>query len=165
MQSDALLLIGFIGFAILFIVLGALLYFYGWRYLTFGLIGGLVAKLLGGRYQDESESDEAVASVPPHLDSQTAIQQLPDFHESVAQYRNEEKVTASQWQGTDEVESPDVTFTADPDSETGKSEYGVRYSGDSPNRLLRDRRYKRVRGPDSGHDPEVHEGMFQEDER
>jgi hypothetical protein len=160
MQGDLLLLIGLVGLVIVFIAVGALLYFYGWRFLTFRLIGGTVAKLLGGRYQPESEEHGEIVP-PPHLDSQTAIQQLPDFHATVAQYRNQDKLTADQWQGVDEAES-DVEFTADPDSNARKGEYGVRYSRSSPNRLLRDRRYKRVRGPDSGHDPEVHDGMFKE---
>jgi hypothetical protein len=164
-QDNSLLLIALFGFAIMFLALGALIYFFGWRYLTFGLIGGLVSRLLGGREREESAPGEEGAVVVTHrLDSQTAIQQLPDFHATVAQYRNQEKLTPGEWTAVDETDS-DVTFTTDPESAANKDHHGVRYSSDSPNRLLRDRRYERVRGPDSGHDPEVHNGMFESDDK
>jgi hypothetical protein len=164
MQGDTLLLVGLCGFALMFTALGAALYFYGWRFLTFGLIGGAVAKLLGGRYNERAEPEAEVEIVPPpHLDPQAAVEQLPDFHATVAKYRSQETLTVSdQPTSTEDVES-DATFTVDPGPNPGKDRYGVRYSSDSPNRLIRDRRYERVRGPDSGDDPEVYPGMFDDE--
>lgn len=159
MQGDFLVLIGIVAFGVIFLVAGGLLYFYGWRFLTFRLIGGAVTKLIG-RADDGDVARKVVT--PPHLDAQTAIEELPDFHATVAQYRNEEKLTASPPQATDEAASSDTTFTVDPGTNTGKSEPGVRYSSDSPNRLLRDRRHERVRGPESDDPPQVYPGMFEE---
>jgi len=160
MQGDFLLLIGIVAFGVIFLVAGGLLYFYGWRFITFRLIGGAISNLMGKT--DDNVAERQIA-VPPHLDAQTAIEELPDFHATVAQYRNEEKLTASPPQATeDEAASSDTTFTVDPDTNTGKSEYGVRYSSDSPNRLLRDRRQERVRGPESDDPPQVYPGMFEE---
>jgi hypothetical protein len=164
-QDNSLLVIGLVGFAIMFFAVGALIYFYGWRFLTFGLIGGTISKLLGSSRDDTQASEEQIAVVPPRLDAQTAIQQLPDFHATVAQYRNQEKLTTGQAPEVDDVES-DVIFTVDPGPNYEKDHYGVRYSGptDDPGRIMRDRRFERNRGPDSGHDPEVHDGMFESDD-
>ena len=166
MQGDTTLLwLGLCGFALIFTALGAAVYFYGWRFLTFRLIGGVVGNLMGGKHSEESEENAEQTIVPPsHLGVQTAVEQLPDFHEKVAQYRNEEKLTANQSQGEDEVK-PDDTFTVDPGPDPTKDDSSVRYSDNSPHRLIRDRRYKRVSGPASGHDPQVYPGMFEEDER
>jgi hypothetical protein len=163
MQGDSLLLVGLCGFALAFIGLGALAYFYGWRFLTFGLIGGAVGRLLGGKHDNETAEDTAQAVVtPPHLDAKTAVEDLPDFHAAVAQYRRQEKFAGSDQPPTPtEAVRSDAEFTADPGPNTKKGHYGVRYSSDNPGRVIRDRRYERVRGPDSGDDPEVYHGMFE----
>jgi hypothetical protein len=160
MQGDSLLLIGIVAFGIIFLVAGGLLYFYGWRFITFRLIGGTISNLLG-KVGDNPEERNIAA--PPRMDAQTAIEQLPDFHATVAQYRNDEKLTTSEVHAAEgETASSDTTFTADPGPEMRKDEAGVRYSSDSPNRLLRDKRYERVRGPESDDPPQVYPGMFEE---
>jgi hypothetical protein len=157
-----LVLVAFCGFAALFVIIGALVYFYGWRFLTFNLIGGFTSRLLGGRYQ-ESPDEEAnkPGVVPPHLDAQAAVEQLPDFHATVAKYRSQETLTVQPAQTAAEEVNTDTNLTVDPGAAIEKSDFGVRYASDRPGRLLRDRRYKRVRGPDSGDDPEVYHGMFE----
>ncbi len=162
MQGDTFLLAVLCGFAAILMVVGGLVYLYGWRFLTFDLIGGAVAKLMGGRYhdtQDEQEDEEEV--VQPHLDVQSAVEQLPDFHATVARNRSQKRLMAQPPQTATDVQESDVNFTVDPGAAPDKSAYGVRYASDKPGRVLRDRRYKRVRGPDSGDDPDVYHGMFE----
>jgi hypothetical protein len=143
-------------------VIGGLVYLYGWRFLTFDLIGGLTSRLLGGRYQDNSEAQENKPEVvPPHLDVQSAVEQLPDFHATVAKNRSQKRLMAQPSQPATDVRDSDANFTVDPGAALDKSDYGVRYSRERPGRVLRDRRYQRVRGPDSGDDPDVYHGMFE----
>jgi hypothetical protein len=153
------MVVGFCAFAAIFMVVGAALYFYGWRFLTFNLIGGFTSRLLGGRYGDVPTSEPQV--IPPHLDTQAAIEQLPDFHATVAKHRSQETLKVQPPQTEAEAVKSEVEFTVDPGPNPSKDRYGVRYSSDSPNRLLRDRRFKRVRGPNSGDDPDVYHGMFE----
>jgi hypothetical protein len=76
-------------------VAGGLVYLFGWRFLTFGLIGGAVARLLGGRYHDTPEEEDEAEAIQPHLDAEAAVEQLPDFHATVAKYRSQETLTAT----------------------------------------------------------------------
>jgi len=165
MQGDTLLWVGLCGFALVFIGLGALAYFYGWRFLTFGLIGGAVGRLLGGKHDSEEQpATETEIVAPPHLDVQTAVEQLPDFHATVAEYRQQEKLADGDQQPTPtEAAKTEAEFTVDPGPNYDKDHYGVRYSSDNPGRVMRDRRYERVRGPDSGDDPDVYHGMFEDE--
>jgi hypothetical protein len=160
MQNDTLLILSLCGFAAIFAAIGVFGAYHGWRFLSFQLIGGFVARLIGGRPEDEA-NDIVPVVTPQHLDPEAAKSEL-EFHAEVARYRNQQKATGeSPVVAADEVStSPEVPI--DPGSVNDKSAYGVRYSSDNPGRVLRDKRYERVKGPDSGHDSEVYVGMFKQ---
>jgi len=159
MQNDTLLILGLCGLATVFIAIGVFGAYHGWRFLSFQLIGGFVSKLIGGRPEDEPD-DIAPIVTPQHLDPEAAKENL-EFHATVAHYREQERETGEKPTVVDEVQT-NVEVKIDPGTVHDKSEYGVRYSSSSPGRVMRDKRYERVKGPDSGGDPDVYVGMFKQ---
>ena len=158
MQDDTLLFLSVCGFGLIFTLVGGFAMYFGWRFLSFQLIGGFVSKLIGGRPEDEPENITPMVT-PQHLDPEAAKSEL-EFHAEVARYRSQQKATGeSPVVAADEVKT-NAEVPIDPGTVDDKSAYGVRYSSDNPGRLMRDKRYERVKGPDSGGDPDVYVGMF-----
>jgi hypothetical protein len=90
MQDNTLLILGFCGAAIVFMAVGAFLFFWITRSLNRFFIVGLVRRLIGGvdDYTDDNELTAAYLNQRPRPDLRAQAQSL-DFDSAVARHRGE----------------------------------------------------------------------------
>ncbi len=126
MQDNTLIILGICGVALVFMAIGAFMFFWITRSLNRFFIVGLVRRLIGGVDDYTSNDDEAIgtATVPRHQrrDLRAKAQSL-DFDSAVARHRGEpvpptQPVDAS----AQSVPSQNTTPTADANSPSLRSQ-------------------------------------------